>query len=83
MRNLIEHHLEEKDKCEITETGVKLTYLNGVVENLTVKDIQNRYAQIFTLTVQFYLHSIREKFDAFYILGKDMEMREKDKKGKN
>lgn len=80
MRNLIEHHLEEEDKCKITDTGIKLTYPKGLVENLTVKDIQNRYAKIFSITVQMYLHSIREKFDAFYILGKDIEMRENDKK---
>ncbi|MBA7574911.1 hypothetical protein ES708_16727 [subsurface metagenome] len=80
IRNRIIHHLFEKDKCEASENGLKITFDDGIVKDLSINDLNLLYGKLFSMTVLFYLHSIRQKLNALYVLGKDIELRESEKK---
>jgi hypothetical protein len=80
IRNRIIHHYSEKEKCEITEDGLKITFDDGIVKYFSINDLDKLYGKFFSITVLLYFHSLREQLNAIYILGKDLEYRDSKEK---
>ncbi len=73
IRNLLTHHLGEKDKCEFMRNGLKFTFSEGQKQFYNIREIQAIYGKMVVVSNVLYFIILRQQLHALDYFGKMAE----------